>query len=305
MLSSTALRYFAEVARQGSFRAAAEQLHVAVSAISRQISLLEEELGSPLFERGRGRRVLHLTAAGEHLLRYVYDLESDTRRMRSDIEALKGMHKGQIRLGIPESFIHHLVPELLARFNQAYPAITYRVEVANTPRLLELVAEGELDVVLAYNPPELIDVKHVHEIRLPRQVLVPLGHPLAEREWVRLSDCAQYGMALPGLSLTAKGIDDEMFAKAKIKPRAVVVSNSYELLHTVSMAGLSICLANGQLLASTDNAERAGYRCVPLRDSRVKPTRITISVRQGRSLPVPVLTFVDELKKAFVALQSS
>src|SRR6218665_3250573 len=226
MLSSTALRYFAEVARQGSIRQAAETLCIAVSAVSRQIALLEDELGAPLFERGGGGRVLTLTAAGEQLMRYVYDLESETRRVRADIEALKGMHKGQIRLGIPESFIHRTVPELLARFNRMYPAITYEVEVANTPRLIELVADGELDLVLAFNPPDLIDVQHVFEVLLPRQVLVPIDHPLADRTALRLSDCAQYGMALPGRSLSAKAIDEEMFARAKIKPRAVLVSNS-------------------------------------------------------------------------------
>ena len=304
MISSTALRYFAEVVRQASFSAAAEKLCIAPSAISRQIALLEEELAAPLFERRRGRRQQQLTAAGEYLMSYVYDLEGETRRIRSDIQSLKGMQKGQIRFGMTESFIHHIVPALLARFSQQYPAITFDVEVANTPRLIELVADGQLDVVLGFNPPEMVDVKHVLEVKLPRHVIVPLGHPLAQRAFVRLSDCAAYGMALPGGSLTAKAIDEQMFATAKIKPRAVLRTNSYELMQTPAMAGLAICLANGQLLPSPEGAT-PGHRFVPIRDARAKPTRVTVSVREHRSLPVAVLTFIEELKQEFGSLEKT
>jgi DNA-binding transcriptional LysR family regulator len=302
MISSSALQYFAEVSRCGSFRSAAERLFIAASAISRQVGLLEEDIGAPLFERGRGRKSLRLTAAGELLMRYVQSVEGEAQRVRSDIEALKGMRKGEIRFGMPESFVYNFVPPFLAKFNRLYPAITYSVEVSGSPRLLEMVATDELDVALTFNAPAQVGVKPVFELELATQMLVASDHPLASKESVRLSDMADYGMALPDRSLSAKSSYDEMFAKAKFKARTTLVSNSYELLRAVAMEGMAIAIVNER--PSTFRKTASGYRYVPIRDTKVKPQRLAICVRDGRNLPVATLTFIEHLKKEFTLLDT-
>lgn len=301
MISATALRYFTEVTRCGSFRAAAEHLFVAPSAISRQIALLEEELGAPLLERGRGRTALRLTAAGEILMQYAKGMDNEMQRVRSDIESLKGIRKGEIRFGVPETFTRDFIPDFLTRFSTQYPGITYHVHVAGTPRLLEMVAADELDAALSFNPPPVADVRHIFERALPTCVIVPQGHPLSQRESLRLSDCADYGLAMPDVSISAKRIYDEMFAKAKIRPRPVLVSNSYELLRSASAAGLSISLVNQHInyRPSADD----GYRYIPLRDPRVKPQRFTLCIRDGRNLPIAALTFIEQLQREFARLE--
>lgn len=293
MISATGVRYFAEVNRRGSFRAAAEHLVVASSAISRQIALLEEELGAPVFERGRGRSALRLTAAGEILMQYASSMENEMQRVQSEIEALRGLRKGHVRIGVPESFTRDFFPDFLASFSRRYPRITFQVEVAGTPRLLDLVIAGELDATLTFNPPPMANIEHIFERMLATCVLVPRGHPLADRTSVRLSDCAEYGMALPGLATSAKRVYDEMFAKAKIRPHALLVSNSHEMLRAVAMQGMGIAILNAHL--NEKASPRATYRYVPIRDPRVKPQRLTVGVRQGRSLPVAAATFVDSL----------
>ena len=90
------LRYVDEVARAGSIRKAAEQLHVTASAVNRRVMDLEEELGAPLFER-RARGV-RLTAAGELFVRYIREQTGDVERMKSQIEDLKGLRRGTVRI---------------------------------------------------------------------------------------------------------------------------------------------------------------------------------------------------------------
>jgi DNA-binding transcriptional LysR family regulator len=302
VISALGLRYFSEVTRCGSFRAAAEHICVAPSAISRQIALLEEELGAPLLERGRGRTALRLTSAGEILMQYVRSTDNEMQRVRSDIEALKGLRKGQLRFGIPETFTRDFMPEFLVRFNRLYPRITYHVHVAGSPRLLEMVAADELDAALSFNPPPMTDITHLYERMLPTSVLVSDDHPLANREFVRLSDCAEYGMALPDNSISAKRMHDEMFARAKIRPRPVLVSNSYELMRSASAAGLCLALVNEHM--TYDGVRKVGYRYVPVRDARVKPQRFTLCVRTGRNLPVAATTFVEHLRREFDRLHN-
>lgn len=301
-LSSTGLRYFAEVVRRGSLRVASESLCVAASAISRQISLLEEDLGAPLFESHAGRRQQRLTAAGEQLMSFIQDQDNETRRVRASIQALKGLHKGQIKFGIPETFIHHLIPNVLLRFNEKYPDITFYIEVANTPRLLELVKSGRLDFIIAYNPPKTAGVANILEIHLDRHLIVNERHPLYGRSSIRLSDIAEYKIALPSSSLTAKAIDDAMFAKSGIAPNEILQTNSYELIHTVAMAGLSVAIGNGDLLEYETDAARQFYRCVPIKDPRVKASRLTLAIQEGRTLPVTATTFVSDLKNELSTL---
>lgn len=300
MVSTLALRYFAEVVRSGSLRAASERLHVAASAVSRQLAQLEDALGAPLLERGPGRTGMRLTAAGEVILRYVRHTDNELERARSEIDALNGLRRGHIHLGLPETFVRDLLPQLLVRVNDKYPGVTFQVEVAGSPKLVELVSRDELDLALTFNPPAALHVKHIFSRQLPISVLVSKKHPLARRESVRLSDCAEYGMAMPDESISAKQFYDEMFARARIKPRTVLVSNSYELLRSAAAAGLAIALVNRR---PGEPPEGPGYRYIPLKDPRVKPQRLTICIHDARNPSPVVAVFIEQLKQEFETLE--
>jgi DNA-binding transcriptional LysR family regulator len=302
MLSSSALAYFAEVARQGSFQAGAERLHVAVSAVSRQVSLLEQDLGVPLFERSRGRRPLRLTSAGEALMLHVQEIESSTARVSYEIQALRGLSKGQVRFGMSEVFIRHLFPEALTAFNAQYPGMTYAIEVSSMRRVLDLLAEGELDAGLVFNPVTTAGVEKVFEVLLANHVLVKDDHPLAKFETLRLSDCVDYDMAMPNRELSSKVIYDEMFSKANFRPRIVLESNSYEMLLTAASTGLAIAFVNAPLVSPALVGDNGKYRCVPIVDPLLKPVRLAICVHEGRVLPVPILHLIDLLKQALAKM---
>src|SRR5258708_40082969 len=118
-ITTAALRYFYEVARYGSFRLAAEKIHIAASAISRQIQLLEQELGTKLFARKRAG--LHLTAAGEALLYRVKKAIGELAVARSAFDTLHGSHKALIRVGINETGARGFFARFLERFRTMHP----------------------------------------------------------------------------------------------------------------------------------------------------------------------------------------
>ena len=302
MLNATALRYFLEVHRQGSYRAAAEHLFIAPSAISRQIMLLEEEVGSPLLERSRGKSALALTAAGEVLVRYARRMEQELERTKSDIEALSGMKRGKVLFGIPETFSRDFIPEFLAKFYSQYHGITYHVHVAGTPELLEMLARDELDGVMAFNAAVSQDIKVIYQKRLSSHVLVPEGHPLFERDKLALSDLAEYGIALPDRHIGSKVAFDQMFRKASIRPRTVLTSNSYELLRSASMAGLSLAIVNQHIGYPLQNSPSVRY--IPLIDKRAESINFSLCVREGRMLPVATSTFITHIVEEINQLEA-
>ena len=111
------LRYFSAIARHGSIREAAEELHIAQSALSRQIQKLEEDFGVPLFQRHA--RGVKLTSAGEIFLRHAQTNLRQIERVRSEIDALQGLRRGTVSIHSIESLVPHLLPRAVTRFSTA------------------------------------------------------------------------------------------------------------------------------------------------------------------------------------------
>lgn len=244
MINNVGLKYFIGVARSGSIRRAAEQLHVAASAISRQIQMLEEELNAELFERHRGQKSLRLTAAGELLLNYTRLIENELDQVRADIRAIDTLQKGTVRLGVSESFSREFLPGFLHRFHAQYPGISFNVIVGGGGKLVELLGKDEIDVALAYRAPDAFDVQVIAETHVTPCLLVSATHPFANRRSVDIEECGEIEIALPDESLTIRESYVRMFSKARIRPRTILVTNSFELMRAAAVSGLCNAIVN-------------------------------------------------------------
>src|SRR6476619_7126846 len=151
------LRYVDEVARAGSIRRAAEQLHVTASAVKRRVMDLEEELGAPLFER-RPRGV-RLTAAGELFVRYIREQTGDVDRMKSQIEDLKGLRRGTVRIACSQALALDFLPRQIGEFRKKHPYVTFDVKVLDHEQAMESLAGYDVDLVLVFRPPFLANFR--------------------------------------------------------------------------------------------------------------------------------------------------
>lgn len=185
------LRVFLEVARAGSFTAAARTLGYTQSAVSRQVSALEDEAGAALFDRlPRGVR---LTEAGRGLLPYARSVLEQLDSARRDLAALRGLTAGRLRVGAFATAGASLVPRAIAAFHARYPQVEVTLDVDLSARLISRMAGGELDVaVISVAPgaglPAGIGTWHLlDEVML---VALPRGHRLAGRRVLRLAELA-------------------------------------------------------------------------------------------------------------------
>ncbi|MCF3932373.1 LysR substrate-binding domain-containing protein [Acuticoccus sp. M5D2P5] len=144
MLDSELIRTFVAICDKGSFRAAADEVHRTPSAISMQMSKLEEQIGTPLFLKN-GRSVA-LTPAGEELLGY------GRRILQLNEEALARFRgpkvDGKVRFGAPDDYGTRLLPRILARFAKLCPQVEVEVILAPTIVLLDRLDKGEIDITL-------------------------------------------------------------------------------------------------------------------------------------------------------------
>ena len=173
------LRIFTVVAEHMSFSRAAEALYISQPAVSKAVKELENQLGVPLFERGAGR--LSLTDAGALLAERGRVILAVEQTAEEDLQALRGLHQGVLRVGASTTIATYLLPPVIATFLRSHPDIDLRLTIQNTQIILSLLLDYQLDVALVEGPVE--DERISSEPWRPDELVVIAApdHPLVQR----------------------------------------------------------------------------------------------------------------------------
>jgi DNA-binding transcriptional LysR family regulator len=283
------LRYVDEIARCGSIRKAAERLNVTASAMNRRVADLEDELGARLFERKP--RGVRLTAAGELFVRYAREQATDLERVKSQIEDLKGLRRGTVRIACSQALAHEFLPAEVAAFRAAHPLVAFDVKVLDHERAMVALATYDTDLVLVFRPPFLATFQPL--MRLPQRLiaLMAADHPLAGKRTVRLRDCAAYPVALAERSIGGRQLLDEIATRAGLRFEIVVESNSFEFLryYVVRERAISFQIRIGAPAAHSEVVARE------IDDRDVPQADLVLGHIRGRSLPIATAIFAERL----------
>jgi DNA-binding transcriptional LysR family regulator len=286
-----ALRYFNEVARLGSIRKAADRLHVAPSAVSRQIALLEAELGTELFKRFKTG--VRLMPAGEVLARQSHRIFRDLERARSGIDDLMGLRRGTISLWVIEGFVTGLLPGILSEFNQRYPNISFRVYTDSTDRIVEALLEDEADIGITFNAVSRPEIEVVAEFKEGISCLVAPSHRYAGRESLSLAELCTEQLALPVQSFGLRQVFDRVIASRGYDPRVLVTTNSLELTKTLAATGNAIAFMPA--LTVVRELEAGSLIAIPISDREFKTSRASVSIHRDRPLSHAAADFLKAL----------
>lgn len=183
------LRYFVAVAEELNFTRAAARLHVAQPALSTQIKDLEEELGVPLFERGRGK--IKLTVAGEAFLDRAYPILGKVSEAIDAAQTAGGVRHGRLALGfLGHPHLEFIRPALDA-FRRANPKVEIDLFQGMQSEQLVALREGRIDLAFINLPAPLHDTPHTKVLRVPLVAALPPGHPLLKKSVVPLAVLAK------------------------------------------------------------------------------------------------------------------
>jgi LysR family transcriptional activator of glutamate synthase operon len=250
------IEYFLGVVRAGSFGKAADDLHVAKSALSRQVKLLETELGAELLIRTPGQE-LKLTPAGEAFKAEAVEIVAAVEGARESVTALAGAANGQVDVVVGQGWDSNPIwLYLVTEFRKAHPGVLLNVsEGRTTAAVLELVGSREADLgltgvsVVPEVPGLTVDVLHTE----PCAVALPPDHRLAGRDTVELDQLSEDSWLLPPLS---REFMAEVTASVGFEPRIELGVASYTMARSLVLAGEGV-----SILAES---EREFYRPAPI-----------------------------------------
>jgi DNA-binding transcriptional LysR family regulator len=242
------------IAETGSFTACGRKLRVSQSAISRQISLLEDELGEPLFLRV-GRHV-RMTPAAESLVQLGQRVFQDVRETVGAITDHTQTLRGRLRLSGGMTVCLYVFPPLLKHLRRVHPELEIRLTVATAGRPLEEIRSGRLDAGLLTLPVEESDLVTVPVMREELLLVTMPSHPLARKKRITPEDVSHHPIVQfePG-SATRKVID-AFFLREKIDPTVVMETENVEIIKAMVKAGIGISIVPYQAIA---REVRAGH----------------------------------------------
>ena len=237
------------IAETGSFTAAGHKLHVSQSAISRQILLLEDELGEPVFHR-IGRRI-RITPAGESLVQLSHRVFRDMQDTTSAISDTRESLRGSIGLvgGMTECL--YVFPALLAEVRRLHPNLDMRVTVGSTQRSIALLRSGAGDLGLLTLPIEASDLVSVPLLEEELLLVTYPTHPFAARKRIVPGDLDKQPFVLFETGSITRRLVEEFFARERIRPPIIMETENVEIIKAMVRNGVGISIVPWQA-ASAD-----------------------------------------------------
>lgn len=233
------MRAFVAVAECGGFTRASRRLHLSQPAVSRSVAALEEELGTPLFER-LGRRAA-LTPAGETLFARARRLLADVAILREEVRASEQIGGGTLRIAADPSACHDLLPAVLREFKEGFPACVWTITPADAASGLELVREKRVEVAMVTRPlrlPSSVRFERLFEEELV--FAVAPSHPWAANPKAPLRDLHHYSFLLPDRESESGQLLERYFARQGWRLPVLAELGSMEAIRAMAAYGLGI-----------------------------------------------------------------
>lgn len=275
------LRYIWEVSKHDlNVSATAQSLYTSQPGISKQIRLLEDELGVEVFARS-GKHLTRITPAGEAILEIAGDILQKVDSIRQVAQEHSDERKGSLSVATTHTQARYALPNIINDFIKSYPDVSLHMHQGNPVQISSMAADGDVDFAIAT---EAIgghsDLVMMPVYRWNRSVVVPKTHPLAQVEKLSLQDLARVPIVTYTFGFTGRGDLDKAFRKEGLEPRIVFTAVDSDVIKTYVRLGLGV-----GIIASMAVDDQLDNDLVALDASHLFPDSVTkIGFRKGTFL---------------------
>lgn len=235
------LRYIWEVAHHElNVSATAQSLYTSQPGISKQIRLLEDELGVEIFSRS-GKHLTRITPAGEAILRTSGEILRKVDSIKQVAQEFSNEKKGSLSIATTHTQARYALPAIIGDFIKKYPDVSLHMHQGTPMQISEMAADGSVDFAIATEALELFsDLIMLPCYRWNRCVLVPKGHPLCQLSNLTLEDVAKNPIVTYVFGFTGRSKLDEAFMERGLAPKVVFTAADADVIKTYVRLGLGI-----------------------------------------------------------------
>jgi DNA-binding transcriptional LysR family regulator len=284
-------QYFEVVAKTGSIRKAADKLAITSTALNRRMLSLEQEVGEALFERlTTGVR---LSAAGEFFLDYVQKQITDFDRVKSQISDLTGVRRGHINIACSQALLSSFLPRQVSKFRKLHPDVTFSVYLKDRKEAESALLDNSVDLAMVFEPVYMQELQILISQEQRLYAIMDSNHELADKEQVKLSDCAHYPLALPTTGYGVRKLLDFKASRAGIYLEPAVESDSFEYLrnHVINEGCITFQIEIGLPRV----LDELGLISRPLSKSDMAAGNMYLVQKSNRTLPAAAARFSQQL----------
>ena len=291
----THLRYIDVVAREKSIRKASEKLNITSTALNRRILALEEEVGTPLFERLPSG--VRLNTAGELFIQHIRSQMTDLSRVLSQISDLSGVRRGHVIVSGGPEILSSFLPGQIAKYRQDFQAVQFDVLRQTPEQSLTALMNFETDMAFIFDSVLPSDLDIVASVSQPLFALIHKDHPLAEQQNLKLQDC----LAWPIISPLSEGGLKTMLEVGTLRTAA----NLQTVIKTDEPNFISDYIRNENAIGFAipisfeENTQIVtGLKSIAIDERDVPPGIVHLVQRKGRVLSVAAAKFIDQIVQA-------
>jgi LysR family transcriptional activator of glutamate synthase operon len=292
------LRYFCEVAKREHVSEAAQFLHIAQSAISRQIANLETELRVQLFIK-EGRNV-KLTPAGKLFLEHAESALKAIDHAKSQIDEYLDPERGTIKIGFPTSLASHFLPTVISEFKEKYKHIKFHLRQGSYKFLIDALKNMEIDIAfIGPVPKDDSDISGYVLFSESICALLPVNHPLASRQKLHLTDLQDEEFILFPEGMILHQIVIDACTQAGFTPRTSTIGEDLDAIKGLISAGMGVTLLPESTIYDATPPRTVK---IPIINPRLKRS-VGLIVPKKRDLAPSEKVFFDFVKEFFSHVQ--
>ncbi|MCU4674444.1 HTH-type transcriptional regulator CysB [Catenovulum sp. 2E275] len=284
------LRYIVEVVNHNlNVSATAESLYTSQPGISKQVRMLEDELGVQIFGRS-GKHLTHVTPAGQEIINI-------SREMLSKVESIKAVSRehtqpdqGKLNIATTHTQARYALPEVISGFMKKYPKVSLHMHQGTPAQISDAAAKGEADFAIAtealhlYNDLIMLPCYHWN-----RSVVVGKDHPLATKKHITLEDVANYPIVTYVFGFTGRSELDNAFSKTSLEPKIVFTATDADVIKTYVRMGVGI-----GVMATMAVDKKNDHDLVAIDASHLfRPSTTKIGFRKGTFLRHYMYDFIE------------
>jgi LysR family cys regulon transcriptional activator len=239
------LKYIREVVRHDlNVSATAESMFTSQPGVSKQIRMLEDELGLEVFARS-GKHLTHVTPAGEKILEIADEIFRQIDKIKNVSQEFTDEKKGSLSIATTHTQARYALPKVIEAFIERYPKVSLHMQQGTPKQIAEMAAKGEVDFAIAT---EALD--HFNDLilmpcyRWNRSILVPEGHPLAELfedgGELTLEELAKFPLVTYVFGFTGRSRLDEAFIASGLDANVVFTAADADVIKTYVRLGLGV-----------------------------------------------------------------